>query len=149
MRPLWLFLHLAAVVVWVGGMSFAHFCLRPAALATLQAPQRLPLMSSALGRFFVIVAASIALLWASGVAMFAEGIAAGARLPWNWHAMAALAAVMTVVFAWIVLPHHPRMRKALDAGETAAAAAALDEIRRLVVLNLALGWLTVALATLF
>ncbi len=63
--------------------------------------------------------------------------------------MAALAAVMTVVFAWIVLRHHPRMRKALDAGETAAAAGALDEIRRLVVLNLALGWLTVALATLF
>jgi len=52
MTELWLFLHFAAVVVWIGGMVFAHFCLRPAALATLQPPQRLPLMAAALGRFF-------------------------------------------------------------------------------------------------
>lgn len=148
MHRTWLFLHLAAVVVWIGGMSFAHFCLRPAALATLQPPQRLPLMSSALGRFFVLVTWSIALLWTSGIAMFAEAMSAGARIPWNWHAMAAIAAVMTLVFAWIALRLHPRMREALKTGTLPAAGTALDGIRRLVVLNLALGWIVVGIAVI-
>ena len=43
LRPLLLFLHLAGVIVWVGGMFFAYFCLRPAAVRVLQPPQRLPL----------------------------------------------------------------------------------------------------------
>jgi uncharacterized membrane protein len=146
MHRTWLFLHLASVIVWIGGMSFAHFCLRPAAIATLQAPQRLPLMSSALGRFFVIVGWSIALLWVSGTAMFLEAASAGARPPWNWNTMAAIAAVMTLVFGVIVLRRHPRMREALEAGDLPAAGTALDGIRRLVVLNLWLGWAVVAVA---
>ncbi|MBW7923669.1 MAG: hypothetical protein H3C59_02880 [Burkholderiaceae bacterium] len=148
MHETWLFLHLASVIVWIGGMSFAHFCLRPAAIATLQAPQRLPLMSSALGRFFVIVGWSIALLWVSGIAMFLEAFSVGVRPPWNWNAMAAIAAVMTIVFAVIVLRRHPRMREALEAGDLSAAGVCLDGIRRLVVLNLVLGWVVVALAVL-
>lgn len=149
MHGISLMLHLAAVVVWIGGMTFAHYCLRPAALATLQPPQRLPLMSSALGRFFTIVSWSLVLLWGSGIAMFVRTAAGGGRPPWSWNAMAAIAAVMTIVFAIIVLRHYPRMRAALEAGELPAAAAALDAIRRLVVLNLVLGWITVAIATLF
>ncbi|HEY0879587.1 MAG TPA: CopD family protein [Zeimonas sp.] len=148
MHRTWLFLHLAAVIVWIGGMMFAHLCLRPAALATLQPPQRLPLMSSALGRFFVIVGWSIALLWVSGIAMFLEAGSTGARIPWNWNAMAGIGALMTIVFAVIVLGRHPRMRRALDAGELPAAGAALDAIRRLVVVNLVLGWVNVAVAVL-
>ncbi len=148
MREIWLFLHLVAVVVWIGGMMFAHFCLRPAALDTLQPPQRLPLMSSALGRFFVIVGWSLALLWGSGIAMFAHQYYGGATPPWSWNAMAAIAALMTLLFAAIALRRHPRMRAALETGELPAAAAALDGIRRLVVANLALGWLTMAIATL-
>lgn len=148
MHDTWLFLHLAAVVVWIGGMSFAHFCLRPAAVATLQPPQRLPLMSSALGRFFVLVGWAIALLWVSGIAMFLEVTSTGARAPWNWNAMAAIGALMTIVFALIVLRRHPRMREALEAGDLPAAGAALDRIRHLVVVNLFLGWITVAIAVL-
>ena len=77
MTELWLFLHLVAVAVWIGGMVFAHFCLRPAALATLAPPQRLPLMSAALGRFFALVGAALLLLWASGVALFVALVASG------------------------------------------------------------------------
>ncbi len=149
MRNLWLFLHVAAVVLWIGGMTFAHFCLRPAAIATLQPPQRLPLMSSTLGRFFVLVGWSLVLLWVSGLTMFIAAFAGGGRAPWSWNAMAALAAVMTILFLAIVLRLHPRMRKALEAGELPAAAAALDGIRRLVVVNLVLGWVTVAIAMVF
>lgn len=146
MSGFWHFLHLVAVVVWIGGMVFAHFCLRPAALATLQPPQRLPLMAAALGRFFALVGGSLVLLWGSGVALFAQ--VAGGRPPMSWNLMAAIAAVMTVVFLVIALRLYPRMRAALAAGELPKAAAALDGIRRLVVLNLALGFVTVAVATL-
>ena len=45
-------LHLLAVLLWVGGMFFAHFILRPAAVEALEAPQRLKLMDAVLRRFF-------------------------------------------------------------------------------------------------
>lgn len=148
MAELWLFLHFSAVVVWIGGMVFAHFCLRPAALATLQPPQRLPLMAAALGRFFALVGASLLLLWGSGLAMFAAMTASGGKAPMSWNLMAAIAALMTLVFAAIALGLHPRLRGAVAATEWPKAAAALDSIRRLVVLNLVLGFLTIAVATL-
>lgn len=145
MRELWLFLHLAAVVVWVGGMAFAHLCMRPSALA-LPPPQRLPLMAGALGRFFAQVLLAIAVLWASGVAMMLSvGFAAA---PLAWHAMMGLALVMTLVFLDIRFRRWPRLRDGVARAEWPAAAAALDGIRRLVVLNLTLGTLTVAVATL-
>lgn len=149
MHETWLLLHLACVIVWIGGMSFAHFCLRPAAIATLQPAQRLALMSASLGRFFVLVGWSIALLWVSGIAMFVEALSVGIRPAWNWNAMAAIAVVMTAVFAVIVLRRHPRMREALATGELSRAGTALDGIRRLVVVNLVLGWVTVGVAVLF
>lgn len=147
MKELWLLLHLLAVVAWVGGMFFAHFCMRPAALETLSPPQRLPLFAQALGRFFTVVAGALVLLWGSGIAMFAQLSVAGGKPPLSWNLMAAIALVMTFVFAVIWLRRHPAMRAALAAGDLPGAAAALDGIRRLVVLNLALGVLTIAVAT--
>ena len=47
-------LHVLAIVVWIGGMVFAHFFLRPAAMQ-LPPPQRIPLMHGALQRFFSAV----------------------------------------------------------------------------------------------
>lgn len=35
-----LFLHLAGVVLWVGGMFFAYVCLRPTAVKLFEPPQR-------------------------------------------------------------------------------------------------------------
>ena len=148
MREVLLFLHIAAVVVWIGGMVFAHACLRPAALARLGPPQRLPLMHAALGKFFVVVAWALVLLWASGIAMFAQLSMAGGRAPLSWNLMAAIGFVMTAVFGAIWLRGHSRMQVALVAGDLPAAAAALDGIRRLVVLNLGLGFLTIAVATI-
>ena len=58
-----LFLHFLAVAVWIGGMVFAHFCLRPA-IADLSPQLRLPLWESVFGRFFNWVAASVLVsLW--------------------------------------------------------------------------------------
>ncbi len=69
-----MFLHLLSAMLWIGGMAFAHFALRPAAAATLAPPQRLPLMSAALGRFLKLVSVAIAVLLLTGLHMiFARG----------------------------------------------------------------------------
>ena len=47
-------LHVLSIIVWVGGMVFAHFFLRPA-IARLEPPVRLRLMHEVLGRFFKAV----------------------------------------------------------------------------------------------
>lgn len=145
MRQFWIFVHLVAVVVWIGGMFFAHLCLRPAALA-LPPPQRLPLMAAALGRFFAQVTVALVLLWASGLAMMAQ-TGFGASAP-AWHAMMGVALVMTGIFVVIRLVRYPRLVAGVAAGDWPAAAAALNAIRVLVVVNLLLGLLTIAIATL-
>ncbi len=145
MRHFWVFLHLLAVVVWIGGMSFAHLCLRPAALA-LPPPQRLPLMAAALGRFFSQVTVALLVLWASGLAMMAQtGFGAA---PLAWHAMMGIALVMTAIFVVIRALRYPRLLAGVAAGDWRAAAAATNGIRGLVVVNLILGLLTIAIATM-
>jgi uncharacterized membrane protein len=61
-------IHVFSIVVWIGGMAFAHFFLRPA-VAQLEAPVRLRLMHDVLGRFFQAVLVASLLTLASGVWM--------------------------------------------------------------------------------
>ncbi len=146
MRPLTLFLHLAGVVVWIGGMFFAHFCLRPVAAAQLPPPQRLPLLAAVLGRFFLAVAASIVLIVVSG---FASLTAVGfPQAPLRWHAMMAVGLVMTAIFAVIYFSHYPRLKAGVASQDWPTAGAAMDRIRVLVATNLVLGAATIAVATL-
>lgn len=146
MRPFLVFLHLAGVIVWVGGMFFAHFCLRPVAAEQLPPPQRLPLLAAVLGRFFAAVSVAIGLVLVSG---FASLLAIGfAMAPIYLHAMSALGLSMTAIFLVIYFGFYPRLRDGVAAQDWAAAGAAMNRIRPLVLLNLSLGALTVAVATL-
>ena len=95
-----LFFHLLAAAYWVGGMATMHFAVRPAAVATLEPPQRLPFMSAALGRFFVGVNIAIVLLFIAGFGMV--GLAGGFRaVGWPVHAMLAIAIVMIAIYGHI------------------------------------------------
>jgi uncharacterized membrane protein len=145
MRNLFVLAHLLAVIVWIGGMFFAHFCLRPVAAEQLPPPQRLPLMAAVLGRFFRFVTIALVVLWGSGIARFAQ---VGTGMPWNWHAMAGIATAMTVIFGIIVLRVYPRLQAAVAAQDWPAGGAAMNTIRQLVMTNLGLGVLTVAVALL-
>ena len=138
-------IHLAAVIVWIGGMFFAHVCLRPVAAAQLPPPQRLPLLAAVLGRFFVVVGWALLLLWSSGLVRFAQ---VGAAIPWHWHAMAGIAAAMTVILGLIVFRFHRPMVAAVAVEDWPAAGAAMNTIRKLVFTNLLLGFATVAIAVL-
>lgn len=145
MPKLLLFVHLLAVAVWIGGMYFVLACLRPASADLLPA-QRAPLLVAALERFFVHVAVAIVALWASGLAMLLPvGLAAA---PPGWHMMLGGAVVMTLVFAWIRWVVFPPARRAAATDDLPGAATGLGRIRLLVIVNLAVGILTIAAATL-
>lgn len=145
LHHLLLFIHLVGVIVWVGGMAFAHFCLRPAALS-LPPAERLGLWSRVLGRFFTIVWVAVAAIVLSGFAMLLE--VGFAQAPRSWHGMAAIGSVMAAVFASIWFGPWRLLQQAVADTNWAQGAKALNAIRQRVTLNLILGTVTVALATL-
>lgn len=146
MRSILLMLHLAGVIVWVGGMFFAHFCLRPVAAAQLPPPQRLPLLAEVLGRFFLAVIVSIVAILVSGFAIM--GITGFGQTPIHWHVMEAIGLLMTGIFSVIYFMYYPRLKAGVAAQDWPAAGAAMNRIRLLVATNLLLGALTIAVATL-
>ena len=98
--------HVLAIVVWIGGMVFAHFFMRPAALQ-LEPPQRIKLMHGALQRFFAAVLIAIVVVLGSGLWMIGrvakESVQAGLgfNMPLNWTIMATLGIVMMAIFMHI------------------------------------------------
>ncbi len=134
--------HLLAIVLWVGGMAFAHFFLRPAVQA-LEPPLRLPLMQRVLQRF--LDAAGIAVLAAlvTGVALMAIGVR-GAHI----NTMALLGLLMAAIYGHVRFALYPRLRRAVDAKDWPAGGAAMAQVRLWVGINLALGVLVTAVAVL-
>jgi uncharacterized membrane protein len=131
--------HVLSAVVWVGGMFFALLVLRPAS-GPLDPPVRLALWRRVFGGFFPWVFAAIVLLLVSGFALFLGGYAAGPHV----HVMMAIGIVMMLIFFHLYFAPWKRFQAALDAGQNAAAAAQLNQIRILVMVNLILGLITAA-----
>ena len=144
LRQILLFLHLGGVIVWVGGMVFAYFCLRPAAAKVLLPPQRLPLWAATFGLFFRFVGIAIVFIFLSGFAMLAQ--TGFTFAPRGWYVMVALGFAMAGVFAYIDFNLYPRLRRCCEAADWPAAAATLNSIRQLVAANLVLSVCTVAAA---
>lgn len=142
-------IHLFSIVIWVGGMFFAHFFLRPA-VQQLDPPVRIPLMRDVLGRFFAVVLILVLLVLASGVGLIGavHGMAAKAgaqfSMPLSWIVMSVLGVVMMAVFGHIRFALYKRLDRAVEAKDWAAGGAALASIRKLVALNLALGLVIIA-----
>ncbi len=141
--PLALALHQLGTLIWIGGMFFAHFVLRPVANERLAPPERLPLMLAVFDRFFPLVWVAIALLWGSGLWVFLA--LAGARMGWHVHAMMTLAALMTLIFVYIWFSPYRALARAVAQADWPAAAAHLALIRRLIATNLTLGLVTALL----
>ncbi len=142
-------IHLIAIVIWVGGMFFAHFFLRPA-VQELDAPVRVKLMRDVLKRFFSIVLILVVLTLLSGLGMIGSvhKMAADAHaqfnMPLSWIVMSVLGIFMMAVFGHIKFALFKRLDRAVDAKEWAAGGAALNSIRKWVSLNLALGLVIIA-----
>lgn len=137
-------LHILAIVVWIGGMVFAQFFLRPAAMP-LEPPQRIRLMHGTLQRFFAAVLLAIGVVLASGLWMIGraakETVQAGLgfNMPLDWTIMAALGLVMMGIFGHIRFALFKRLSAAVASSDWPAGGAALASIRTWVGINLAIG----------
>ena len=139
-------MHLLGVIVWIGGMFFAHMALRPAAQA-LPPPQRLPLLAATLTRFLGWAAIAIAGVLASGgtlIVLLGGMGAVGTAV----HAMTGLGVLMMLLYGHIVAGPFRRLRAAAAAGAWEPAGAAMAQVRKLVAVNLVLGLITITIAVL-
>ena len=139
-------LHLLGAVIWVGGMAFALFCLRPAVHESLEGPQRLALMQGVFRRFFLIVWHAMPIVLLSGwMLLFGwYGGFRGAGI--HVHVMNLTGLLMAGIYLSIALGPWKQMRAAMAAGDKPAAAAAVEQIRKLVLANLVLGVVTICIA---
>jgi len=114
MNNLMNFLHVSAAIVWMGGVSFMLFALRPAAM-DLPPPQRLPLMAQVLMRFFRLVWLCIGLLLATGLVML---LGVGMKqAPVGWHLMLGIGLLMFAVFGHLYFGPFRRLRAAVAAAD--------------------------------
>ena len=145
--------HLLSIIVWIGGMVFAHFFLRPAAQA-LEAPERVRLMHAVLERFFTAVAVAIVAVLGSGLWMIGrvakQTVQSGGSfsMPLAWTLMATLGLVMVAIFGHIRFALFRRLQRAVALSDWAAGGQALGSIRTWVGVNLALGAITVGVTLL-
>jgi uncharacterized membrane protein len=140
------FLHLSGAIVWLGGMAFMLWALRPVATAQLQPPARLPLLAGVLTRFFSVAWISVGLLALTGAAML--GSVGMKNAPVGWHLMMGIGLLMFAIFGHLYFGPFSRMKKAVAQADWPQAGQQIARIHPLVVLNFALGWLAIA-AVLF
>ena len=146
-------IHILSIIVWVGGMVFAHFFLRPA-LQPLEPAVRVRLMADVLRRFFNAVGVAVLLVLGTGLWMIGNvakhTVQSGGSfaMPLSWTVMATLGLVMMAIFGHIRFALFKRLQRAVAATDWAAGGKALASIRSLVAVNLGLGVLAVAVALL-
>jgi len=135
-------LHVLAVIIWIGGMFFAHMALRPASIEILEPPLRLPLWSAVFKRFFFWVWISIILLLVTGFWLFFMF----PKPPLFIHLMTGIGVVMMLIFGHIYFAPYRRLKKFIATESWKEAGEALGEIRSRVGINLILGLLTTVIA---
>lgn len=142
MHALMKFLHIASAIVWLGGISFMLFALRPAAITQLAPPQRLPLIAAVLGKFFPWVWLTIALLLLTGLGML---LGLGMKnAPTGWHAMFGLGLLMFALFGHLYFGPFRRLKLAVAAADWPEGGRRVGQIATLAGINLALGALAIA-----
>jgi uncharacterized membrane protein len=136
------FLHILAAIVWLGGVSFMLFALRPAAAQLLAPPQRLPLIAKILQRFFPLVWVSIGVLLLTGLVML---LGVGMKnAPIGWHAMLGIGLLMFALFGHLYFGPFRRLKLAVSASNWPEGGNRVGQIATLALVNLGLGILAIA-----
>lgn len=137
-------LHILGIIVWVGGMFFAHMVLRPALNDILEPPQRLPLLLRVFDGFFPWVWGAVLAILASGFWMLFTLYEESVGL-WVGF-MSVVGIVMSAIFVFIYAIPYQRIGTALKDDDKPKAAAAVGLIRQLILVNLMLGLLVTVVA---
>ena len=141
-----LVLHSLSAVLWVGGMFFALFVLRPASSALEPGP-RLALWARVFGGFFPWIFGAIALLLLSGYAMVFGVFGGFDRIGMHIQIMQGTGIIMVLLFLHLYFAPWRRFRAAVARQDNPEAARQLAQIRTIVAINLALGVITVAVGS--
>ena len=139
-------IHVLSAVVWVGGMFFALLVLRPA-VGPLDPPVRLALWRRVFARFFPAVGVSVLALLATGHAMILVEFGGFGAIGMSIHLMQGIGVLMALLYLHLLVGPYRRFLKALDAGTPPEAGRAIEGIRWIITVNLALGVVTLVLAT--
>jgi uncharacterized membrane protein len=135
-------LHLLASSLWIGGIFFSHFAVRPALRERLDGQARIRIAISIFERFFPWVWVAIVALWVSGI--WIGILEARHQVALHVHIMAGIALIMTLIFAYLYAVPFQAMRIAVTHYENwRLAGAKLMVVRRWMLVNLVLGVLTV------
>ena len=139
-------LHILAATIWVGGMFFAYSFLRPVAASVLEPPLRLTLWVQVFSKFFNWVWLAIFLLIVSGHFMAAKmgGLAIVGK---HIHVMMLLGYIMMGIFMHVYFAPFKRLKAAVAQQDWSVAGSHLNVIRKMVLLNLVLGLLTIFVAS--
>lgn len=140
-------LHVLAVVIWVGGMFFAHQCLRPVAAEQLELPQRLPLWVGVFARFFPWVWVCVTAVLATGLWMIFVFFGGFAGVGLYVHIMFGLGLIMMAIFMHVYFAPYKRLTRAVEAQDWPAGGQQLAQIRKMVGINTAIGLITIAIAS--
>jgi uncharacterized membrane protein len=135
-------LHLLGVIIWVGGMFFAHMVLRPALNAVLEPQHRLPLLLGVFDRFFPWVWGAVIAILASGFWILFTLYESGVGL-WLGF-MSVTGVLMAAIFVFIYTMPYRQLGAAMKNNDKPGVVTAVSLIRRLILVNLILG-LTVTL----
>lgn len=134
-------LHILAVILWIGGMFFAHFVLRPVVNQLLEPTSRLTFFSAIFAKFFFYVWLSLIFLWLSGGTIIIIQGGMSQVAPYV-HIMLAIATIMTFLFMYLFFMPYTALKHALEAQDIAEGVKKLTTIRRIVLTNLSLGIIT-------
>lgn len=133
-------IHILAAVVWVGGLFFIYFVLRPAVL-DMDLAGRLLVWRKCLDNFFPWLWGAIAALLGSGYGLiiaFPDEVG-GIHVP----IMQGLGWIMILIFGHTYFSPYLRLRQALDRGDTNGAARQIEKFRLTLIASLSLGLITV------
>jgi len=144
--PLAITLHLLAAVIWVGGMFFAYTALRPVAVIQFEPPTRLTLWSAVFKRFFPWVIISIVALLSSGFWMISL-LGGMASIGIHVHIMLLIGIIMMLIFFHVYFGPFKKLNSSVIIEDWPTGGAALNQIRKLILLNLALGLLVIIIAS--
>lgn len=140
-------LHVLAAVIWVGGMFFAHMSLRPAAVQVLEPPLRLKLWVQVFKRFFFWVWLSIITLLATGYWMIFGFYGGFSNVGTHIHAMHGIGIIMVLIYMYVFFSCYRRLKQAVIVEDYAAGGKILAQIRKLVGINIVLGFIVTILAS--
>ncbi|MBT3041522.1 MAG: CopD family protein [Candidatus Thiodiazotropha sp. (ex Codakia orbicularis)] len=137
-------LHIIGVIIWVGGMFFAHMILRPALNDSLEAPQRLSLLLRVFDGFFPWVWVAVIAILASGFWMLFMFYEDNIGL-WLGF-MTVVGILMSAIFVFIYAIPYKQIRVARKEDDKPKLVEAVSLIRQLILINLTFGMLVTVVA---